>query len=272
MRSLYVFVNSDRPDQYLNSLAFCVLRRDVRRVVFLHISGLADTSGTTQVADGLSGRILGSVQAQLEALAERAEYSFRSGPRSGEHIRLRDVCTEDETIAAQRYYKNCRELPISYSNEELDYGALRTRLRAIAIERDAFVDVTAISKRYLGDVVAAGLVEGLVGLYTFNLVSQEDFQNPWRTLIHALERSPERAFEYTNILDTQVYRECAKTVLVRRPRLVWSLGATAVFFALGGALIALGSSSELTQGVAILSSIASVLSLVFVFVPPRTSD
>lgn len=65
MRSLYIFVNAERPDPYLNSLVYCVLRRDVRRIVFIHIKGLTDVANASKSPDGLSGRVMGTVQAQL---------------------------------------------------------------------------------------------------------------------------------------------------------------------------------------------------------------
>jgi len=272
MNTLYMFVNSERPDQYLNSLVYCVLRKDVRKIVFVHIKGLADTEQTPKNLEGLSGRVMGAVQSQLEGLAERGEYLFKSGARPGERVLLKNEYPDAKAAEIQGYYKSCRDLAISYSNDELDYLDLRARLRAIAKNgRNAYVDVTAIKKRYLGDIVAAGLVEGLVGLHTFDLVgSQADFDRPWRTLIHELEQTPTPGFQYANILDTPVYRSCVRLVVVRAPRLSFSIAATAAFLiavALGNWL--LGPQSPWIQRLFLASSAASILSLIFVFLKPR---
>ncbi len=221
MKSLHLFVNSERPDQYLNSLVHCVLRHDVRKVIFVHIKGLDDAEQSSlKGSGGLSARLMGAVQAQLEGLAERGEYLFKDGPHSGERVLLKNEYTDLEATHIQAYYANCRNLSISYSNDELEYTDLRTRLSDIAKDgREAYVDVTAIKKRYLGDLVAAALIEGLRGLYTFDLLGSHkpDFDRPWRTLLHALESAPAPAFRYTNILDTEIYRECAGSARQVRP-------------------------------------------------------
>jgi hypothetical protein len=272
MNSLYIFVNSERPDQYLNSLVYCALRRDVRKVEFIHIKGFAETTAGPKNLDGLSGRVMGAVQSQLEGLAERGEYSFRSGPRSGERILLKNEYKDSRAEEIKAYYKSFRDLAISYSNVELDYVDLRSRLRQIAKDgRQAYVDVTAIKKRYLGDVVAAGLVEGLGGLHTFDLLAEQpDFERPWRTLMHELEQPVPPAFQYANILDTPVYRECARLVVVRAPRLAASVITTVILLtavALGD--WRLGPQSPWTQAMFAVSAAASILSLISVFFTPR---
>lgn len=271
MKSLYLFVDSERPDQYLNPLVFCILQHDVRRIVFLHIKGLRDTDSTGLSVDGLSGRVMAAVQGQLEGLAERGEYICSSGTHSGQHVMLATEYGDEEARRIREYYGRCRKLPISFSNEELDYDNLRTRLRTIAREgRAAFVDVTAVKKRYLGDVVAAGLVEGLTGLFTFDLTSQLDFEHPWRMLIHDLEKGERIRFLYLNLLDTPLYRTCTKLVVIRAPRLIAAVAATVLTLILvlvGYRMV--GADSAIIQVGFVVSALASVLSLVFVFLPPR---
>lgn len=270
MKSLYIFVDSERSDQYLNSIVHCVLRRDVRRVVFIHIKGL---SSNPQATDGLSGRALGAVQSQLDGLAERGEY-MATGLASARRVHLSELYDKDRAQAAQAVYKGCRDHAVVFSNEELVYGSLRGRLRDIAAEGDtAYVDVTAIKKRYLGDLVAAGLVEGLLGLYTFDLINiRPDFERPWRMLIHELEAHEPTAFAYTNILDTEVYRACTKLVALRSPALKWAALATVALLAV--VLVAyrnLGANDPVTQTFFVVSSLASIASLIFVFIPPRST-
>jgi hypothetical protein len=268
VKTLYIFVDSERSDQYLNSIVHCVLRRDVRRVVFIHIKGL---TSNPQATDGLSGRALGAVQSQLDGLAERGEYMTTNAvPR---RVQLSELYG-DRARAVQAFYKSCRDHSVVFSNEELAYGSLRARLRAVAAEGDAaYVDITAIKKRYLGDLVAAGLVEGLRGLYTFDLINTKpDFESPWRMLIHELEAHQPATFAYTNILDTEVYRACTKSVALRAPALKWTALATVILLAV--VLVAygkLGPTDTITQAFFVTSSLASIVSLVLVFVPPRAT-
>ncbi|HEY4812473.1 MAG TPA: hypothetical protein VIH71_15590, partial [Solirubrobacteraceae bacterium] len=149
------------------------------------IKGLDDNEQLPKGSGGLSARLMGAVQAQLEGLAERGEYLFKDDP--GKRILLKNEYTDSEAARIQAYYANCRSLSISYSNDELEYTDLRARLSDIAKDgREAYVDVTAIKKRYLGDLVAAALIEGLAGLYTFDPLESHkpDFVRPWRMLIH----------------------------------------------------------------------------------------
>ncbi|MCY1060154.1 hypothetical protein [Nannocystis sp. SCPEA4] len=274
MKSLYIFVDSERPDQYLNSLVYCALRCDVRKVKFVHIKGLGAEGKSIRNIDGLSGRVMSAVQVQLEGLAERGEYVFMSGPRSGERVLLK-ADPKARATEVQLYYKSCRDIAISYSNEEIDYLDLQRLLKTIAkTERGAYVDITAIKKRYVGDIVAAALVEGLAGLYTFDLLSnvQPNFDQPWQNLVHELEASNQAAFQYVNIVDTAIYRKCAHTVVVRAPRLAISAISTVAFstaVALG--YWYLGAQSPWTQTFFAVSGAASVLSVMFVFFTPRSS-
>lgn len=272
MRSLYIFVDSERPDQYLNPLVHCILHEDVRHVVFLHIKGLSDAVRDGGLAAGLSGRVMGTVQAQLEGMAERGEYTFFAGHRDGERVLLAAEYPDVEATQIQGYYRQCRRLSIQFANEELEYEALRGRLRRIATARqDAFVDITAVKKRYLGDIVAASLVEGIKGLFVFDLKgAKPDFERPWRMLIHDLEKQVPASYEYVNILNTAVYRTCARLVVVRAPRRMIAVVATVLL--LGLALLIygpLGSDSALVTGLFLIAAVASILSLLFVFMPPR---
>jgi hypothetical protein len=269
MNSLYIFVDAERPDQYLNSLVYCVLKRDVRRVTFAHIKGLIPS---TESSDGLSGRVMGKVQAQLAALSEDGEYLITSGERSGQRLDLRKECGEEKAAQTRAYYSRCRDLSVSYSNEEIEYAQLREYLRRIARQSaTTFVDVTAIRKRYLGDLVAGGLVEGLGGLHTFDIILPADFDRPWLMLIHELEPGGSKAFAYTNLLDTQVYKSCKRSVVVRTPGYWMALTATLILItAAVVAFTQLGPSSNATQGFFYVSSVASILSLAFMFLVPRS--
>lgn len=276
MKSLYIFADSERPDQYVNSIVHCVLDRDVRNIHIIHIQGFGssrDPDPGAQV-DGFSARLLGSIQVQLDGLAERGEYTFADGKRKGERRLLASEYSSERAEQIQELYRRCRALSLSYSNADIAYDELRSRLRLIAKEgRSAYVDVTSIRKKYIGDVVAAGLVEGLRQLHTFDmLLPKLDYDRPWTMLIHDLLGDTSRLFSYTNILDTPVYRECARVVVIRAPRL--ALSAIATVLLLGAASIAywqIGSTNQVVQTVLAMSGVASILSLVFVFITPRSS-
>jgi len=275
VKSLYIFADSERPDQYVNSIVHCVLDRDVRSIHIIHIKGFGSSRDPGAQVDGLSARLLGAIQVQLDGLAERGEYTFVDGKRKGERLLLASEYGSERAKQIQELYRRCRAISLSYSNADIAYDQLRSRLRLIAKEgRSAYVDVTSIRKKYIGDVVAAGLVEGLQQLHTFDiLLPKLDYDRPWTMLIHDLLGDTSRLFSYTNILDTPVYRECSRVVVIRAPRLALSAIATVVL--LGAASLAywrIGSTNQIVQTVLAMSGVASILSLVFVFITPRSSS
>lgn len=270
MNSLVLFVDSERADQYLNPIVYSVLSLDVRRVTFVHIRGLLarEESGGEQ---GLSGRALGAVQAQLEGLAERGEYLFTTAEQAGERRLLADIYGEQRAHEIRVFYRQCRNAPLAWGNEEISYSELRKCMHKIAkLGSSVYIDVTAIKKRYLGDLVAASLVEGIEGLYTFDLVGvSPNFKEPWRMLIHELdERSS--TFSYVNLLNTDVYRSCVRLVAWRAPALKVSLFTTVALLAAVVVMSQfLGPETVAIRTMFAVSALASILSLVFYFVPPR---
>lgn len=283
MKTLYIFADSVRPDPYINSIVHCVLDRDVRTIKIIHIRGLGrlqetdgqDTQEISRQGSGFSGRLLGDIQAQLKGLAERGEYTFAEDhERKGERLLLDNDYDSVKVIQIQDFYRRYRSISVSWSNADIDYSHLRSELRKIAKEKySAYADISTVRKKYLGDIISAALVEGLEQLHTFDiLLPKLDYQHPWRMLIHDLIKDQKSLFSYVNIISTPIYRDCSRVVFVRAPRLAFSEIATVVF--LGGAFIIywkIGSSNQVMQTVLAMSGIASLLSLVFVFVTPRNS-
>jgi hypothetical protein len=266
MNELHIFVDSERPDQYLNSIVHCVLEREVRTVTFLHIESLtsADDGRTNP---GLSARVMAAVQSLLESLAVRQEYLSTTV-----RFRLADSYNVERACEISTYYRRVRELPVAWSNRAVPYENLRDTLKVIAAKGSvAFLDVSAVKKRYLGDIVAAGLVEGIRGLWTFDLlIPRADFEKPLTMLIHELCVTRPLNYRYANLLDTATYKDCAKLVFVRAPkyrRMAIAVVSLIVVGAIGYVL--LGKDSEIVQFVIAISGIASIAALALVFNPPR---
>ena len=267
MKDLYIFVDSERPDQYLNSIVFCVTKLDVRRINFVHIKRLTN-AGTFKESPGLSARVMGAVQTQIQGLAEQGEYlDYQSGLRTD----LGDFYTPEKLSNLKDYYKRFRNLPLEFSNRESEYSKLRELLADISRNKEAIVDITAIRKRYMGDIVAAALIEGIHSLWTFDIQpGMADYDRPWNMLIYELERQPDLGFSYTDIIDTNTYKSCMKLVFIRAPkfRVAVILTILLLITAVVSALL-LESDSKFLQILGPVSSIASILSLSYVFWAPR---
>lgn len=231
-------------------------------MIFLHIRGLTTT---TQDTTGISSRVLASVQAQMESLSERAEYEDSHGKR----FLLTTLYGEQRTKEIQALYRSCRSLPIVYGNEEISYNDLLMRIREISRDKQvSYIDVTAIKKRYLGDIVATCLIEALQHLYTFDLLGSSDFDKPWTMLIHDLK--PENHYKYVNIIGTEIYRRCISVVGIRTPSTTVAAVITLVLL-ISFPLLAwrLGPESSLAYVASAAASVASLLSVAFVFLAPR---
>jgi hypothetical protein len=275
-RSLFIFVDSERPDAYLNVVVHCILFKDVRAVHFVHIQGLYKLDGESDadtLSRGLSGRVAANVQELLKALAERGQYFLHDPKNLQAAVPLAQCYGPEATKSIRQLYRRCRAQSVEYSNREMPYMELRRLLKQVAPMKDlAIIDITAIKKCYVGDIVVAALVEGVEGVYTFDPRVRPDFEHPWRMLIHDMldEHEIPKHYQYVNIADTELYRNCARSVAFRAPRL-----ALAIFMSLVAMLLATlmlvkfngdGLWSRAFMG---LSGSASIIALVLVFAPPR---
>lgn len=272
MKELHIFVDSERPDQYVNSVVYCCLERDVRSIVFVHIKRLTSAE-RAQENPGLSARVMAAVQAQIENLAERRQYVSRIDEDQHILVDLRERYGEDRSREVAAYYRRVRQLSLHFSNLEIEYADLRKTLAVIAKKKsNAFLDITAVKKRYLGDIISAGLVEGLSGLWTFDLLLERPhFSEPWRMLIHDLVEGQRRDFHYANLLDTETYKSCKRLVFIRSPRYRLAATLTILLLLIGGfGFYVVGESNALVKAVLAMSGLASIASLVLVFWSPRS--
>ena len=255
MSSLYIFVDSARPDQYLNSLVHCIINEGVRNVCFLHIRW---PRGREEIDDnGYSARVSAMVQILLESLAERSEYV----DISGERFAISDLCALSRPERIREYYSRCRNLSISYSNKDIDYSALRLCLRGISKQKENFIcDITGIRKKYLGDMVSACLVEDISGLYVFDMIERPDFARPWIMLVHNLDQNPTKRYRYINILNTEIYRNCARSVAIRNPKSIVIIVVALLILILGVGLEAwLGPASLYSSRLSLVSNISGIV-------------
>lgn len=130
------------------------------------------------------------------------------------------------------------------------------------------VDVTSVSKVYIGDIFACSLLENIDRLYTFELLIKPDFDKPWKTLIHELVES--KAYRYTNLVETPIFKESNKSILIRTTPLLISIIGTVLFIT--AALMAtfiLGFSSVFIQLVNIVGTVLSIISFLLIYFPIR---
>lgn len=266
MSQLLVFVDSERADTYLNSVVHNLRSASVTTVRFVHVYGFPGDA-FPRAPSGLARRTMTSILQSMESLARRAEYLQADGTvvPLGSH---NSSVTGDEVKA---FYQPVDGRPINYHGEEVHYGELRQFLKGVRrAGGQHIIDVTGCRKRFLGDLIALGLVDGLEDIRTFDLLVPANFKEPWRMLLHELAASPSKAFEYVDILETRIMIDCSRSVVIRAPRLRY-----ASLIAFGLAIIGVvlnayfGLDSDVAKWVNVLAQFATFAGLCFVFFPPR---
>lgn len=265
-KTLYLFVTSERPDTYLNPVAHCILNEGVTEVVFLSVQGVDE--GTGGQAPAASTNRSATVERWVTSLAEDlavGEYRYFHGERARTKVDLRSMYPPEAIATMQQIYRQILDSRIHWDHRDIRYSDLRKEISAIAARNPpSIVDVTSVKKAFLGDLVAASIIEGLDSLYTFDLHQHLDFERPWTMLFHELKEpvATGTKYKYTNLLETPVFRECSRSLLVRRPSFrIAAVTSIALLAATFGAYFIWGSSSPLVQGVFLLSSVASIASL-----------
>lgn len=266
MTRLVILVDSERPDAYVNSVAYNLLSQAIEKVSFVHVYGFPGDV-KSQAPSDLSTRVLSLVLQRLRSLALRAEYLTADGSTIALDKHNGSLSAED----VKSFYAPVIGRSVSYDNQEVHYRKLRGYLRSIRREgRDYLVDVTSCRKRFIGDFVALGLVDDLEGLQTFDVLVGVEFDKPWRYLLHELAHQSPANFAYVDILETRIIRDCARAVGLRAPRfgLAWMLATGLV--ALGiGLNWWFGLESETAKWVNVIAQFATFSGLLFVFFPPR---
>lgn len=266
MTNLLIFVDSERPDTYLNSIIYNMRTKSIRKVTFVHVSDFVN-SPSHQSKRGLASRTLASVRKMIELLARHGKYIHQNGKLV--------ILDEKNGILSnnevREFYSQTEEASTAYESEDISYKDLRQYVQDfIKNNKEYVIDVTGLRKIFLGDLTALGLVDGVSGLYTFDLIKKADYSNPWKNLLHDLDRSSHLCYEYVNVLETKIFSECSRAVFIRSPRFKYAFFLVVAFIALGIGLNAYcGLDSNISKWINVISQFATLAALFFVFFPPR---
>lgn len=271
-KGLYLFVTSDRPDQYLNPILHCLQHKNLSKIVFLYVENRAGSDNDTSSS---ARSVRENVESLLSSLAHEGKYKYFTGNMRGTEVDLlQKGYSLDKLASVKEKYALLRARKVSWSDQDIDYFELKDELARIhTTEPDSIFDVTAVSKSYLGDIFAIGVVEGIDNIYTFGLNRSPNFDKPWESLFHELNfRKPgdKKGYDYVNLTKTYIYDKCTKSILVRQPSLVLSLlVAIALLITLIITSFVFGPTNWLVLIISGVATIASLLSFYFIFFPPR---
>lgn len=261
MTDLLILVNSTRADGYINSVVHNIRNKRVTSVTFLQILG---TTEADPDETGRASRVMAAVRAAITALADEGTYAHQ-----GQLVPLNTKNGKFRTEVIKEYYSSINSATVDYRSSEIDYRDLRKYLRNYAKTHGAFiVDITNARKRLLGDFISLALVDGIKDIYTFDLLDAPDFSRPWNSLIHAIDNPA--GYRYVSILETPIYRDSSRVLLVRSPRIhaAWALSATIICAGLA-INYQFGMDSVLARWINVAATFATLAALVLVFFPPR---
>jgi hypothetical protein len=261
LKNLYIFVTADRPDQYLNPIAHCILK-GTNRIVFV------------QIEDYRIEQInLNLLRANVYDLAKNlslGKYKYYTGQNKDTIIELDSQYNSNEVIKLKSQYITLLTDNIEWETKKIKYLDLRKYVSSLnkSNRENIALDVTSISKVYLGDIFACCLLESVEKVYSFELLTKPDYDNPWKMLIHDLEEG--KSYRYVNLVETPIFKTSSKNILIRTTPLLISIIGTVLFVALTlAANFMLGNNSVITQSISAVGTALGIISFFLIYFPVR---
>lgn len=184
--TLYVFVTSDTPDLYINTIGYCLDHYDIKKVIFL---GIVEDRGQRERVKSSLVTIKERVTQQLKLLQE-GEYLYRE--QSTGQWKTKNI--EIENYNKRRYARIAEQ---TIDAQVITYDILDTTLAGFISNNDAVFDLSGVLKTFLIDVYTLLLVNGINNVFVFELkLPKRTFDE--RELIHNLSLD-RRDYEYVNV-------------------------------------------------------------------------
>lgn len=259
MKDLYIFVTTDRPDQYLNSIVHCI-EKGTKCIVLVQV----EDSQTKQVQLNL---LQTNVYNLLQDLS-RGVYTYYTDDSRGKVVQLDLEYNANDLAKLKAKYNLCLTDDIKWTVERTQYLNLRHYISNLGKKKGVIVDVTSVSKVYIGDIFACSLLENIDRLCTFELLVKPNFGKPWKTLIHQL--AEDKAYKYINLVETPIFKESNKSILIRTTPLLVSIIGTVLFVATTlVATFIFGFSSVFIQVVSTIGTVLGIISFFLIYFPVR---
>ena len=183
-KALYIFVTSERPDQYLNPILHCIDNENVNKIVLIYVTG---TNPSNETNGGISDKVLRNVQIAWDSLSN-GKYRFFTGKLAENKgdIDLKNKIEDFENV--QKIYFELLQKTITWEHMDIEYLKLKESLNNIIKNHpNSLFDVTACDKSLIGDIVSISIISKIKNINTFDLNVRPDFDEPWNTLYHNLK-------------------------------------------------------------------------------------
>jgi len=257
LKNLYIFVTTNRPDQYLNPIVHCI-EKGTKKIVFVQV----EDSRIEQIQLNL---LRTNVYNLLQNLST-GFYKYYTGNFKDTVVQLDAEYNAEDFAKLKARYSLCLTDGIDWTVERVQYLNLRQYICTLSKKKDGMIDVTSLSKVYLGDIFACSLLENIDKLYTFEV--NPNFDKPWKTLIHELQDG--QTYRYINLVETPIFKESNKSILIKTTPLFISIIGTALFVTVTlAASFIFGFSSVFIQVVSTIGTVLGIISFFLVYFPVR---
>ncbi|WP_341532367.1 hypothetical protein WKK05_41730 (plasmid) [Nostoc sp. UHCC 0302] len=266
MKSVYIFVTTDRPDIYINSIVHW-LKKGINQIFLIQV----EDNKIEQVKLNL---LRLNIYNLLKDLAS-GFYRYYTGTLRDTLIDLSNEYNNHDLAEIKSKYNSWYSQIISddircETVPPIKYLELKQYISSIYKKnKNIIIDVTPVSKIYIADILACCLLENINSLYTFELLITPDFGKPWKILIHELDEG--KQYKYSNLVETPIFQESAKAILFRTTPLLISIVGTILFVSLTlAASFFFGAlSSFFVQVVSIVGTVLGIISFFLIYFPIR---
>jgi hypothetical protein len=260
MSTLYIFATSERPDAYINTLAYSIDHLQAEAIYIIVISE-HDYAEEARADELLASTVLSNINEQLHALSQGLYISSwkAQGERKSEHLMNR---------SGLDIYKRCLEAMNKSGTTGIiiPLSNLDRTLKTYVSKGGCIIDVSALKKNLLVDVVATLLSIGSSDVFSFELKKRQSYGQ--EDLYHSLRVNEDYIFR--NLANSESVRKSLRRISKWSARakaiLLFTLLLTAIFTPL--AFFWKGSSLLAFLNIAAMA--ASIGSYLFLFVRERS--
>lgn len=249
-RILYTFATTDRPDVYINSLAYTIKHHSIDKFQIIVIS---EHGYSNEEDSDKASKIFSSICNQLECLVDSKYYNHQSK-------------STIEIDCDTHIYEECLDV-INEGGTTfivIPGSKLEKKLKEYIKLGDAFFDVSALKKNLLIDVVSYFLSIGYRDVYSFELFKKATFDQG--DLYHEL--GP-KDYKYRNLTNSDIVKNSMKRVTRWQAR----IKIVAILFFLTFIVLTLlpylFGSTEVMSNLNILGFSITIASFLYIFVSDK---
>ncbi len=259
MKPLYIFATSERPDAYINTLAYSL---DHLQVTSIFVIVISEHDYDEEVSEGelLASTVVANISEQLSVLSVGKYIDTWSNSGNRHIIELQNQTKID-------IYKRCLEAmnQSGTTGKVIPLSNLDNTLKAYVSNSSCVIDVSALKKNLLVDVVATLLSIGFSDVYSFELKKKQRYNDT--DLYHNLTVNTD--FIFRNIARSESVTRSLKRISRWEARAKAIMLFTALLAIIFVPLSLIWKDSYLLSALNIAAMIASIGSYLFLFVRER---